>query len=184
VKQSNDFLFGRSLALKWKEVFKPGTYQKSSGVITGDFLSRKYDYILTLYPDMKAGLELCCGNGRRIRGGRAAMKNIFGINDKPMDVMWRMNGVSDFCKVGTVAKIPYKDNTFDFVCYPIPLKYNLKALREMKRVCNGTFYLQLDCKTPQDKWIDVLVKEGYYIEVFCLTDTGDYITEGRFLRGR
>ena len=179
----NDFLFGSDLTPKWAEVFQPESFKKEPGIVGTNFDAQTYDHILTIYPKMRAGLELCCGNGRRIRGGRSAMKNIFGINEKPLEMMWKLNKVDDFCKVGTVDEIPYKDNTFDFICYPIPIKKSKKYLREMKRVCNGRWYLQLNGEVPDTDWINLLTNEGYYIDVFHKSDGGHYVSEGKFLRG-
>jgi hypothetical protein len=168
-------------ALSWKNKFQ--FVMPSEGCEAVPITSERYDQLLTIYPKMKAGLELCCGVGRRIRGGRAAKKNIFGIDENPLHLMWQMLKVDDFCQVGTVHDIPYDDNTFDFICYPPVLKHDRAALREMKRVCNGNFYLKVDGSIGIEKWVDTLAQEGFYLEVFMNTEDGNFVVEGRFLIG-
>ena len=181
-RRTDDFLFG-VLDSKWKAVFQPETYQASRGVIKGCYTSPEFDHIMTIYPRMKAGLEICCDDGRRIRGGRAVNQNIFGINNESMEETWKIFRVDDFCQVGTVYDIPYEDNTFDFICYPLVLKYDRKPLREIKRVCNGNFYLQADSSVGTEKWMDTLMEEGFQPEVFNTTDNGNFVVEGSFLIG-
>ena len=179
----NDFLFGTDLQHKWDEVFTTQKAPPAGSIINTNYDSKLYDHILTIYPEMKAGLELCCGGGRRIRGGRSAMKNIFGINDRELSMMWKLNGVEDFCKVGTVDDIPYKDNTFDFICYPDPLKNNKKGLREIKRVGYGRWYLKLGEDLSDSEWIQLLTDEGFYIDIFHKSDKDFFVSEGKFLKG-
>ena len=71
---------------------------------------------LAIFPDLKCGLVINCGNGIMVSAGRRNHLNLWGLNPVK-EPRWMQLLVDPFIKVGNVYDIPYPDDFFDWVVY-------------------------------------------------------------------
>ena len=124
-------------------------------------------YDLSLYPPMKCGLEVNCGDGLSIRNARSYNTNLWGLNPV-VRLEWIKYAIDPFCKIGTADSIPYPDGFFDFVFYTeeLPVKYG-EILKEFLRVTNDKIAVKVKLTKDNDEswWINSFVNCGLYPEV-------------------
>ncbi|MDP2801184.1 MAG: class I SAM-dependent methyltransferase [Phreatobacter sp.] len=100
-----------------------------------------------LKPGMKV-LDVGSGKGFLLHDFKEAMPGleVAGIDISPYAVEHTMESVKPFCQVGSAAKVPWADNSFDLVI-SINTLHNLynfdlhAALKEMERVSRGGKYI-------------------------------------------
>ena len=140
--------------------------------------------LFTLYPEgMECGLEVECGQGTRIRGGRKKRHNIFGINSTSEASAWKGLEIELYCKVAHPTKIPYNKDSFDWVFLDKPLdlpkEKMLKALKEIYRVGWRDFCLTLPTTESLSWWLKKLRKIGYEVFIANVTSQNTYHIEAK-----
>jgi len=128
---------------------------------------------LVLYPDFdfKCCLELNCGDAQRIQIARELfLRNVFGCDDEDFREKWEEYGVTSYCQVVNTSKLPYENNSFDFVICELRKYGNnkeeiLPVLNETFRVCCGYVYIcgQYSESIPVEWWISESLKRNLLI---------------------
>lgn len=115
----------------------------------------------------KTILDIGCWSGQYAKLAAKFAKKTFGIdpNEQAIVVAEYEASSAEF-KVGSVLRIPFKDNFFDFVIFSevlehIPEGTEKKAIKEIKRVLkpNGHFLIS----TPSDNILSILLDPAFFL---------------------
>lgn len=93
------------------------------------------------------GLDVGCGSGYGLKNAREAGYNVYGIDLAPSArKRWEKLCIADYCVVGNILNLPFKDNEFDFVLCNDVFEHLLEedipqALSELYRVGSDKFCL-------------------------------------------
>jgi len=142
------------------------------------------DRILPIKPKYTKALDVGCGLGEGVALARGCGLDTWGVDIADVHDKWAAIGIADYCQQAPAHKIPYPDNTFDFVTCTdvmehIPAEYVIPSLSEIYRVGSKYFYFVMDSELekyppingiythvtlkPCDEWADIMVSIGYKI---------------------
>lgn len=120
---------------------------------------------LSVNYDNDSFLDLGCGTGFMMKCARPYFKNIYGIDISSQMLKQAKKFGKVYC--GDIAKLPYKNNSFNVICCFSTLHhcYNLKkifqeALRVLKK--NGCFY------TNHDLEANFVKNFGLFLKIYRL----------------
>ena len=110
-------------------------------------------------PDNAAILDIGCAKGFLLHDFKELMPRctVAGVDVSEYAIENALPSVKPFLKIASAEKLPYADQSFDFVIsinsiHNLPLERLKTALKEIQRVCKGHSYITIDAwRTDQEK---------------------------------
>lgn len=136
----------RLLSNFYEDAYSMGIYNSTGSISVWDKVMETVSF--------QKGLDAGCGCGYGLSNARKAGYNVYGLDFAPSArKKWDGLGISDYCVVGDIMKIPFKDNEFDFVVCNDVFEHLLeedipKTLAEIYRVGSDKFCL-VACISPE-----------------------------------
>lgn len=136
-------------------------------------------------------LDVGCGEGQGIKKARDMGKDVWGIDIADISRIWKENGIADYCMVAPAHKMPFDDNSFEFiVCSEtmehVPMDGIDDTLKEIYRVGSDKFLFTIALThdtharatgvgyhvtlKPKEWWFDKLEEHGFKIGYTALTE--------------
>ena len=141
---------------------------------------------LSIYPPFECGLIIDCKDGIKIKAARYRGRNMYGLSEFSWGSVWERHDIDPFIKVGSVLKIPHKDNLFDYVVYDTGFPNMTDeqvgdALNELYRVSKKIVVLKINTIKERDEqwWFNKTREVGFYPEVWQVSITGHINAEMR-----
>lgn len=146
------------------------------------FFKRKVNHYFDIFPSIqhqynldisknlikdKVILDLGCWSGQYTKLAVKFAKKTFGMDPSKQSIVFaRKKITSAQFKVGSVLKIPFKENFFDFIIFSevvehIPSGTEKKAISEIKRVLKPNGYLLIS--TPSNHLLSVLLDPAFFL---------------------
>ena len=139
--------------------------------------------VFTQYPFFHRGLEMCCGDGQRVRTGRYRGLNLYGTEtDKRWANSWLAQGIDPYIRVCPSYKTPFEDESFDFVIHPKPIGGS-GVLQEIYRIGSRSFWAKCELRPKGRKepteWLAEALEIGFRIEGYTISTENNLILEMR-----
>jgi ubiquinone/menaquinone biosynthesis C-methylase UbiE len=111
---------------------------------------------------------------------------MYGIDSEDHSDIWKTLQLELYCRQVDPRDIFYKDNSFDYVVWPDPIKFEEeedinRALKEIHRVGRITYLFNCPLSSERDMgwWIDKFLGLNYYIEVASRLSNGGLLLEAK-----